>query len=246
MSFIASSELWGEEATARLCQIIVKANDGMAQQVIENRTDLLELLSVAELQRVDDMGLTLPYLAVHYDRPEILKYLHKRGIDLSKPCDPMEFGNAMFYAVNLRKLNVLYMLNSLGYSVNRPCDEFIKETPAFHAARIGDVDIQEAIALIQEKERKAVQLVQKNLRRHRYQKSYRAMKAAAIRIQKVFRGSQDRHMVKLVRSGHLVLEESTVMSSSQASATPSQSTIERHDISQTLDAGSSIISADVE
>lgn len=54
-----------------------------------------------QLRDTDDLGLTLPFLAVYYDRPDMLKYLRKRGFDLSQPCDPMNFGNTMFYAISL-------------------------------------------------------------------------------------------------------------------------------------------------
>jgi hypothetical protein len=54
-----------------------------------------------ELERTDDLGLSLPYLAVFYDRPDMLRYLRKRGFNLKKPCDPMGFGTPMFYAVYL-------------------------------------------------------------------------------------------------------------------------------------------------
>jgi hypothetical protein len=92
MSFIGSSDLWGGESTARLCQIIVEANDGMAQQVAENRTDLLDLLLKKDLEKVDDIGLSLPYLAVHYDRPEMLLYLHGRGLDQCSTCATPTWG----------------------------------------------------------------------------------------------------------------------------------------------------------
>ena len=91
----ASSRTWGDQACARVCKIIMDANDGMAQQVIENRTDLLDILSTEELLRVDDLGLSLPYVAIYHDRPLMLEYLHKRGVDLGVPCDPADYGETL-------------------------------------------------------------------------------------------------------------------------------------------------------
>ena len=94
----ASSSSWGENSCAKLCQIIVNSNSAFLQSVIENKIDLLDVLTLDELKISDDLGISLPFLCVHYERPEILTYLCKRGIDLSLPCDPMGFGNTMFYA----------------------------------------------------------------------------------------------------------------------------------------------------
>ena len=66
----------------------------MAQQVIENRTDLLDILATEDLMRTDDLGLSLPYVAIYNDRPQMLEYLHKRGVDMSLPCDPADYGMA--------------------------------------------------------------------------------------------------------------------------------------------------------
>jgi hypothetical protein len=71
----ASSTSWGSEAGARLCKLLVDANTGIAQQIIENRTDLLDLLTLEQLEESDDIGLNAVFLAVYYDRPEILRYL---------------------------------------------------------------------------------------------------------------------------------------------------------------------------
>lgn len=78
----ASSESWGKEACARIFSHIVEANDGRAQQIVENKTYFLELYSKAELEKKDDLGMTLPYIAVYHDRPDMLRYLYARGLDL--------------------------------------------------------------------------------------------------------------------------------------------------------------------
>ena len=131
MSFVGSSECWGEQAGARLCQLLIDSNDGMAQQIQEGRTDLLDLLPRENLEQPDDLGLTLPYLAVHHDRPEMLVYLYKRGVDLSVPCDSMDYGTPMFYAVSLGKIRLVETLAVLGVSLNIACETVTKMTPYY-------------------------------------------------------------------------------------------------------------------
>lgn len=210
MSFIASSQLWGEENVARLCQIIMDANDGMAQQVMENRTDLLDLRSKEELEEIDDIGLSLLFLSVYYDRPDIIRYLHKRGLDFSKPCDPMSFGTPMFYAVNLGKSEVVETLNSLGYSVNAPCETLMELKPSYYASRTGDLITQKKISLLQDREEAAMELLRLYIRRRRARKTFLRARLSAIRLQKVARGRQARELVRMIRSGEIVLGHSSV------------------------------------
>lgn len=210
MSFVGSSELWGEDATARLCQILLEANDGMAQQISENRTDLLDLLTLKDLERVDDCGLSLAYLAVHYDRPDMIRYLHKRGMDLSKTCDPMDFGTPMFYAVNMGRIHIVETLDSLGISVSNVCDTYMKLTPAHYASRIGDASIGIRIENLISKELNACILFRKNFEKQRARKKFLQMRRAAIIIQKCARGLSARIMVKLYRAGAISLDSMSV------------------------------------
>ncbi|KAJ1434181.1 hypothetical protein B484DRAFT_446809 [Ochromonadaceae sp. CCMP2298] len=212
MSFIGSSDLWGEESTARLCQIIVAANDGLAQQVAENRTDLLDLATKKDLEKVDDMGLSLAYLAVHHDRPEMLLYLHKRGLDLSLPCDPMGFGTPMFYAVNLGRLTCVEALDAVGYSVQHVCDAYLKMTPSYYASRLGDTSVASKIALLRDREVTAGHFFRKNILRNTARKRFLRTRRAAVVVQSMARGMLDRIMVKLVRSGHITLDSASVSS----------------------------------
>lgn len=91
----ASSNSWNStsdsvEACARLCQLAVQSNTGIAQMVIDNSTELLDLMTVEELQAPDDdLGLSTAFLAIYYNRPDCIAYLHKRGVDFSAFCDPM-------------------------------------------------------------------------------------------------------------------------------------------------------------
>jgi hypothetical protein len=59
MAFVGSTSCWGEQQNARLCELLVEGNNGMAQQIQENRHDLLDLMKLEQLNMPDD--LTLPY-----------------------------------------------------------------------------------------------------------------------------------------------------------------------------------------
>lgn len=213
MSFVGSSELWGDDSTARLCQILLDANDGMAQQIAENRTDLLELLTLKDLEKVDDCGLSLPYLAVHYDRPDMIHYLHKRGLDLSKPCDPMQYGTPMFYAVTMGKIHIVEALDSIGISVTHPCDVYVKLTPSYYASRIGDSTVAEKIERLISQEVAAGELFLKNYAKRRARRKYLHIRKAVLTIQRYIRGHLDRVTVRLVRAGAITLDAHSIHSS---------------------------------
>lgn len=183
----ASSQTWGNSACARLCGIIVESNTGIAQQVIENRTDLLDLSTKEELIQPDEFGLTIQFLAVYHDQPDILVYLKKRGVNLSLPCDPMNFGNPMFYALRLGKHRLIRVLDLLGCSVNEPCDEF-KNKPTYFAERMNDEIALHEISMAQSKELRAGILFKKNFLRSKLRRKYQRTLLMVIRIQKVFRG----------------------------------------------------------
>lgn len=93
------NQKWAELETAKVCGYIMDQNYGIQQQVIENKTDLLDILTVNQLKEADDIGMTPIYQAVFYDRPEIIKYLYKRGLDLAEPCDPEKYGKSL---INLK------------------------------------------------------------------------------------------------------------------------------------------------
>mmetsp|Transcript_6061 Transcript_6061/g.9156 ORF Transcript_6061/g.9156 Transcript_6061/m.9156 type:complete len:255 (-) Transcript_6061:178-942(-) len=184
---VASSRTWGDSACARLCGIIVESNTGIAQQISENRTDLLELYTNAELEEPDDLGLTVQFLAVHYDQPDMLVYFHKRGIDLNAPCDPMGFGNPMFYAIRLGKHRIVRVLDMLGCRVTDPCDE-MKQSPLFHADRINDEFMRHEIHLAETKEYRAAVLFHKNFLKSKYRRKFLHQVKMIIQIQRIMRG----------------------------------------------------------
>ena len=183
----ASSLNWGESACAKLFSNIIEFNDGMAQQIIENKTYFLELYTKEELQKTDDLGLTLPFVAVYHDRPDMLRYLSVRGLDLSAPCDPMGFGNPMFYAVTWRKYRIVDVLDLLGVSVVNECDMF-KQTPLAHAERIDDPIMIKLINNLKGRNERVRIFFEKNFLRSKCRRMYRLARAAIITIQRIIRG----------------------------------------------------------
>jgi hypothetical protein len=198
----ATSESWTNSACARLCGMIVDANDGMAQQIAENRTDLLDHCTKKELEQADDLGLTLPFLAVYYDRPDMLYYLHKRGLDLSKPCDPMEFGNPMFYAICLKKHRLIAVLDMIGCSAHKECDS-LHQNPLIHCDRIQDIEAKMIIRRCEGKEVRAAELFKKNFLKSKFRKLYLYKKECAIKIQKIARGLLAKINVEGIRNTEL-------------------------------------------
>ena len=149
----ATSDSWGDEACARICRIVIDSNKCIAQQIIENRHDLLDLLTKEELSEYDDLGLSSVFLCIQYDQPDMLKYFHRRGLDLMAPCDSMGFGTPAFYAVNMKKYGILETLVTCGVSLKEPCDT-LGQTPLIHAARIGDYKMRDMILSINNRDEK--------------------------------------------------------------------------------------------
>lgn len=191
----ASSSSWGSSAGARLCQVVVEANTGIAQQIAENRTDLLDILPASVLSvPTDDLGLTPAFLAIYYDRPDMIAYLHKRGVDFSKPCDPMEFGTPLFYAISLGRSRLICQLDMLGASIDKTCDRF-GQLPIVHAQRLDDQGALEAIQWAAGKEKRAAALFYKHWQRLKCQKMYRRMRTAIPLMQRIIRGMLGRIFV---------------------------------------------------
>lgn len=199
----ASSSTWQDEAVPRLCQIVLEANTGIAQQIAENRTDLLDILPSSVLSiPTDDLGLTPAFLAVYYDRPEMIDYLHKRGVDLKKPCDAMNYGTPLFYAVSLGKTRLIYQLDMLTNSIGSSCDTF-GQLPMVHAQRLDDHRTIEAINWAATKEKRAGLFFMKHWRRIQCRKMYFKMVKAIPLIQRIVRGMIGR---KIIRSKRAAIE----------------------------------------
>lgn len=208
MSLIGSSERWGEQSFARLCQIVVDSNDGIGQQVMENRTDLLDLMSVDALMNGDDLGLSASFLAVYYDQPEIIRYLHRRGVNLSQPCDNVGFGNAMFYAVMFSKKRLIAELHHLGYLVQSPCENTFYRPPLHYAKRRDDPDIVALLTSILTREDRAKSLLRKNVLRNFQRREYLIFRKRLILLQSLYRRRLAKRRVQMIKSGDLVLESS--------------------------------------
>jgi len=167
---------------------MVEANTGLAQQVAESRTDLMDILPLEALNKpCDDLGLTLPFLAVYYDRPEMLTYLSKRGVDITAFCDPMSFGTPMYYAITLHKSSLIQHLDALGLSVKVPCDN-MGTLPLTHAKRIDDQAAIKEILWCDGREERAKTLFLKNFWRARQRRRYIFMRKAIPLLQRVMRG----------------------------------------------------------
>ena len=186
----ASAATWGDAAYAKLCSNIVESNNGRAQQIIENNNitpAFMELYSKEELLETDDLGLSLPFIAVYHDRPEMLRYLYTRGLDIAIPCDTMNFGNPMFYAVIWHKYRVVDMLDLLGCSVTNSCDIF-KQTPRSHAERLDDSIMIELINKLEKRPERVKTLFMKNFMKAKYRRLYKNAVKAIILIQRIIRG----------------------------------------------------------
>jgi len=196
---VAASSSWGDSACARLCQLVVGANNGLAQQVAENRTELMDLLTPAVLSEpVDDLGLTLPFLAVYHDRPDMLEYLWRRGVDLTAFCDPMQYGNPMFYAIQLRRVQLILKLDLLSVSVRDACDA-LKTKPAVHARRLNDPHVTQMLEYCLGKEQRAGTLVVKHFLRIKFRKMYLKKLQAIPLLLRVMRGMIHRARVRKIK-----------------------------------------------
>ena len=193
----ASSSTWLDEAVPRLCEIVLESNKGIAQQIAENRTDLLDILPASVLSLpCDDLGLTPAFLAVYYDRPEMLDYLFKRGVDLKLPCDPMNFGTPMFYAVSLGKTRLISQLDFMGCTIGTACDK-LGQLPMVHAQRLDNHSSVDAINWAAGKEKRAVILFMKHWKRIKHRKIYFKMRAAIPLLQRIMRGMLGRRRFKI-------------------------------------------------
>jgi len=193
-----SSSTWQEEAVPRLCQIVLDSNTGIAQQIAENRTDLLDILPASALSApTDDLGLTPVFLAIQYDRPDMLDYLYKRGVDMKAPCDPMNFGTPMFYAVTLGKARLIGLLDFMGCTIHTACDK-LGTLPIVHATRMDNQSAMEAITWAAGKERRAADLLLKHWKRMKCRKLYFKMRAAIPFLQRTVRGMIGRRKFRKV------------------------------------------------
>ena len=186
--YIASSKLWGSQSHARLCKIIIEENKAILQQIIEERTDLLDLLTVKELMEPDpDMGLTIAFLAIYHDKVQIIKYLHQRGVDLSKFCDSIGYGNCVFYAVSYARFDIIEVIEQLGYDIVGPCDE-LGQTPLRRAEAMGNMKIISHLRFLTTRRERVQTLMTKDCMRYFCRMRYMKSRRKIIMMQSVIRG----------------------------------------------------------
>lgn len=191
----ASSENWGASATARLMDIIVETNLAMDAQIVENETYFLDSYTTKQLEGKDDLGLNLVFVAIYHDRPEMLRYLYARGVNLMAQCDPVEFGSPMYYAVALQKYRVVDTLEMLGCPVNGPCD-MLNQTPHDHARRLDDPVMLELLDRIKYRTSRANNMLEKNVLRNFWRRKFVRMRKGAKQIQRIIRGVIGRRKAK--------------------------------------------------
>jgi ankyrin repeat protein len=162
----ASSKSWGSESSAHLFELAIASNSGIAEMVIENKTILLDLLTVEKLQSFDDdSGLSALFLAVYYDRPDIIRYLYKRGVDLSSYCDPYSNGTALYYAVSFSRFGIVELLQKLGCSLEISCDS-LGQTPLKTAEMLKNLEMVSIIDKLIRKNEIAEDLLLRNCQRY--------------------------------------------------------------------------------
>jgi hypothetical protein len=196
---VAASSTWGESACARLSEMVLLSNNGLGQQIQDNSTELMDILTTKQLEGpIDDLGMTLPFLAVYYDRPEMLEYLRKRGVDLTAYCDPMGYGNPLFYAIYMRRIRIILCLDLLGVGVKEPCDS-LRTLPWTHAERLDDAYVKEMLIYCFGKEQRASTLVTKHYRRIKTRKQYLFKLQVIPLLLRVMRGMIARAKVRRIR-----------------------------------------------
>jgi hypothetical protein len=191
----ASSEKWGASATARLMQIIMETNLAMDAQIVENETYFLDSYTTKQLEDKDDLGLNLVFVAIYHDRPDMLRYLYSRGVNIMAPCDPIEFGSPMFYAVIFQKYRIVDTLEMLGCPVKAPCD-ILNQTPHDHARRLDDPIMLELLDKIKDRTLRANNILEKNVLRKYWRDKFLLWRKSIIVIQRVCRGVIGRRKAK--------------------------------------------------
>ena len=99
--------------------------------------DLISSGDYPDLNIPDEVGNVPAHLAVLFDRPAVLRLLHSLGVDLSRKCDPVNYGTPAFYAMHYGKVGLLTDLWEMGVDLSAPCDKF-GLPPLYYAEKKGD------------------------------------------------------------------------------------------------------------
>lgn len=119
---------WGEKESSKLLVTILSSNHCAFQAVqqqdfSESTRNFWNHLSLETLETKDDLGVSLIFLCIHYNRIELFKYLYyERNLNFSIYCDSLDFGMAMYYAILYNRIEMIDLLDSWGYYVTSPCD----------------------------------------------------------------------------------------------------------------------------
>lgn len=154
-----------------------------------------------------EMGTTCAYLAVLNDRPDILRLLFELGIDLTKPCDAMDYGSPALWAAKYGREHVLVELFNLGIDLNKtPCEKYGKS--AFFMANVfGNHPAMERVEQLQARRNEAATTIAALARGHRTRQKARdhvKQFGASQSIQRLMRGEVARIRLSPRMQGRLL------------------------------------------
>lgn len=174
-------------------------NHETVPQLIEaGDVELLEALVKAGhmpqgLSEADELGLTPAYLAVTFDRPEVLRFLDDIGVDLAKPCDAVGYATPAFYCAYHGNVRCLETLARLGVDLKAPCTKY-GELPFKFAGRHPPVVADQLVDAVTLRDRSAV-VISSHVRGRPDRCFYMAAKRLVVTIQRRWR-----HIQQLRRS----------------------------------------------
>lgn len=122
----------------------------------------------------------------------------KHDIFAAAMCDPVNFGNPMFYAVSMRKYRCVDMLDLLGVSVKAECD-MLKQTPTDHARRLNDYEMIKLIESISGRGLRVANFFYNNYLRAKVRRWFKKVVECVKTIQRLMRGKLGRKKAKKKR-----------------------------------------------
>lgn len=137
-------------------------------------------LQLLEICRLDEGDLTPAFLAIAYDRPEVLTFLHRAGVDLSLPCD--DYATPAFYAAYRGQVKCLEQLARLGVDLRQPCTKFGDQPSVFFPPEFHD----QLVHVLTLRDRAATAIA-RVVRGKRHRAVYDAKRRALVIIQRRFR-----------------------------------------------------------
>jgi len=165
----------------------------VAELIQRGEVSLLEALSRGGhlpegLSRCDEAlgGLSPAYLAIAYDRPEVLSFLARRAdVDLKVACDDAGYGTPAFYAAYNARVRCLDTLVRLGVDCRDPCTKF-GEIPSHFIDRHEPVLHDQLLDVLTLRDR-AADRIQRWLRRFPMMDYFRAARLVVVCIQRRWR-----------------------------------------------------------